>query len=222
MPIPYRPFYHRHLPHIQPPGAALFITFRLKDSLSQAVVDELMAEQEKTEHALSRIADPVERARQAYLEERRMFGKWDAALDVNQGDRRWLEDTRVAQVVVDSLHYRDGKVYDLEAFSVMPTHVHLVCTPSATADGAYHSLTGILHSLKRHTAREANRILGREGAFWQPESYDHVVRNEAELQRIVEYVLNNPVKAGLCAAWEDWPWNYCRSDWQSDLREDGR
>ena len=45
------------------------------------------------------------------------------------------------------------------------------------------------------------------GSFWQAESYDHVVRN-GELERIISYVLENPVKAGLVEDWEQWPYTY--------------
>jgi REP element-mobilizing transposase RayT len=69
-------------------------------------------------------------------------------------------------------------------------------------------LSKIMQSLKRHTARQANIILGREGAFWQDESYDHVVRDNEEHIRIMNYVLENPVKAGLVSNWEDWRWAY--------------
>ena len=58
-------------------------------------------------------------------------------------------------------------------------------------------LSDIMHSLKSYTAHEANKILKRHGAFWQSESYDHWVRDEDELERIVDYIANNPVKAGL-------------------------
>jgi len=169
-----------------------------------------MAERQRVEKNLEQIADPAERARQAYLEERRLFGKWDEALDTSQQGPRWLADHRIAELVAESLHYRDGRVYTLHAFCIMPNHVHLVCTPLEKSDGTYHSLTAILHSLKRYTAREANRILGRGGAFWQAESYDHVVRDEREFRRIIAYVLNNPVKAGLVSTWEEWPWNYLK------------
>ncbi|MBU0473321.1 MAG: hypothetical protein KKF62_04085 [Bacteroidetes bacterium] len=70
-------------------------------------------------------------------------------------------------------------------------------------------VTKILHELKKHTALESNIILGRQGTFWQHESYDHVVRNIAELRRIVNYILKNPVKAGLVIKQEDWKWSYC-------------
>jgi REP element-mobilizing transposase RayT len=71
-------------------------------------------------------------------------------------------------------------------------------------------MSAIMHSLKRYTARESNLLLGREGQFWQHENYDHVVRDEAELNRIIRYVLNNPAEAGLVERWEDWQWSYCK------------
>lgn len=64
-----------------------------------------------------------------------------------------------------------------------------------------------MHTLKRHTARQCNRLLGRHGAFWQDESYDHCVRDDGELERIFQYVEYNPVKAGLVAEPEQWPFS---------------
>jgi putative transposase len=62
--------------------------------------------------------------------------------------------------------------------------------------------------LKGFTAHEANRILGLSGQpFWQDESYDHLVRSDAEFERIRAYIENNPVKAGLVAAAESWQWS---------------
>lgn len=91
----------------------------------------------------------------------------------------------------------------------MPNHVPLVFTPLPKDNSDdYHSLASIMHSLKRYTSRQANKILGRTGQFWQHESYDHVVRDKAELERIILYVINNPVSAGLAQDWRDWPWTY--------------
>ena len=67
-----------------------------------------------------------------------------------------------------------------------------------------------MQSLKRYTARQANKILGREGAFWQDESYDRMIRDGEEYARIIDYVLENPVKAGLVSKWEEWRWTYCK------------
>jgi REP element-mobilizing transposase RayT len=65
--------------------------------------------------------------------------------------------------------------------------------------------------LKAKSAAFCNRFLNRRGAFWQHESYDHVVRNEKEFTRIVAYIANNPVKAGLIEDWQAWPYTYINS-----------
>ncbi|MDW7992967.1 MAG: transposase [Anaerolineae bacterium] len=204
----YQLFYRRRLPHWQPPGATFFITFRLRGSLPRQVLEQLVEERASAEKRLRQIQDLTVRTIETYREERRLFGKWDQALHTAREGPRWLEDPRIASLVAESLQYWNGKTYDLLAFCVMPNHVHLVCTPLEEADGEYFPLSAILHSLKGYTARRANQILSRTGPFWQRESYDHVVRNERELIRIIQYVQNNPVAAGLVQNWQEWPWTY--------------
>ena len=69
-------------------------------------------------------------------------------------------------------------------------------------------LSDILKSWKQFTSRRAKKILHLgEEPFWQPESYDHWIRNDEERARIVRYIRNNPVTAGLCARPEDWKWS---------------
>lgn len=211
--LDYRFFYRRHLPHFQPPGATLFVTFRLVGSIPQVILRELLVERERVDAILDRIADPIERDRRADLEERCLFARWDAALDTAQQGPFWLRDSHIATLVAESLHHRDGQVYTLDAYCIMPNHVHLICTPLPKPDGTYHALAAILHSLKRYMARQANELLGRKGQFWQHENYDRVVRDEDELHRIIAYVMNNPVKAGLVATWEEWGWIYVRNLW---------
>lgn len=94
----------------------------------------------------------------------------------------------------------------------MPNYVHLSCTPVEKDKDKFYSLTEILHSLKRHTARQSNLILGQSGPFWMDENYDHVVRDEAELERIIKYILYNPVKANLVKEPKDWKWACCKYD----------
>ena len=71
-----------------------------------------------------------------------------------------------------------------------------------------------MKNIKSYSAREANKILGRRGSFWQAESYDHIVRDEDELERIIKYVIYNPVKAGLVDRWEDWKHTYLLENWR--------
>ncbi|MCJ7738580.1 MAG: transposase [Anaerolineae bacterium] len=206
----YKLFYKRSLPHQQPAGAALFVTSRLVGSLPAPVVAQLRIEAHRLEMALGEVNVGDERDNTAYSYQRQLFGKWDTALDTSGTGPRWLSDGTVAGLVADSIRYRDGSVYDLLAFCIMPNHMHLVFTPLNDDDGHPYGLSKIMQSLKGYTARECNRILGRQGGFWRHESYDHWVRDEAECERIVRYVTANPVKAGLVGHWEDWPWTYVR------------
>jgi putative transposase len=75
---------------------------------------------------------------------------------------------------------------------------------------AQYIVTDILKSIKGRSAYECNKLLDRRGPFWQHESYDHVLRDDAELERTVWSILGNPVKAGLCKHWRDWKWSYVK------------
>nr|WP_255233344.1 transposase [Aliifodinibius salipaludis] len=115
------------------------------------------------------------------------------------------------------MEYRDSKKYDLYAYCIMPNHVHLVFKLLKTEDEIDNPVTEILRSLKRFTAREAKKALGREGQFWQHESFDRVIRDKGELESTIRYVLQNPVKANLVDTWTDWPYSFCKSEFKSDF-----
>jgi REP element-mobilizing transposase RayT len=198
-------FYRRHLPHWQPRDAVFFVTFRLKNSLPSEIIIALKDERERAKLALEKLSE-TEKDSQNYIDERRYFGKWDAYLDKAEFGPRWLAQPEIASIVNEAIHYRDGKIINLHAFCIMSNHVHMVFSRSDCQPDL--PLGKIMQSLKRHTSRQANLILGREGAFWQDESYDHVIRDV----RIINYVLENPVKAGLVAQWDEWQWTYCKPD----------
>jgi len=135
----------------------------------------------------------------------------DRILDDALSGPRYFVRPQIAEIVVEAIAYRDQHLrhYQLHAFVVMANHVHLLATPLVEP-------SKLMHSLKRFTAGKANRTLGLVGQpFWQDESYDRLVRNEQEFQRIVNYIEMNPVKAGLVAKPEDFPWSSARADWQS-------
>jgi REP element-mobilizing transposase RayT len=136
------------------------------------------------------------------IETGREFAAYDRALDRADYGPMWLADERVAKCVVDALIYgeRQLALYELHAWMVMSNHVHVLWTPHVP-------MPKIMNRIKTFTAREANRIMGREGRFWQRESFDHWVRNEDEFNRTVSYIEENPVNAGLCAKVEDWKWS---------------
>ena len=210
-PLDYQYFYRKNLPHFQPPGASLFVTFRLAGSIPVTLLAQWKNEAEHIKSVLAEISDPDEYMRQIESERRRWFGRWDNTLDTTTTGPFWLNEPRIAELIANSLHFLVGLKYELDSFCIMSNHVHTVFTPLQKDHGNYHALPSIMHSLKRYTALEANRLLGRNGDFWQEESFDHVVRNGEELQRIRHYVLNNPVKAGLVQKWQNWPWTYAKN-----------
>jgi REP element-mobilizing transposase RayT len=174
-----------------------------------AVIHALQAEAEIALAEAEREPAPAVRVDRLDFEHRRFFARWDKELDKGLGPV-WLSNPAVAALVAECLRFHDGTRYILLAFCVMSNHVHVVFTPLLREDGTYYSLAQIMHTVKGYTAGRANRLLGRSGAFWQHESYDHVVRDAAELDRIIAYVVNNPVKAGLVSQGSDWPWTYLR------------
>lgn len=84
----------------------------------------------------------------------------------------------------------------------MPSHVHILLTPRIEPSIVERKLKGA-------SAREANKLLGLTGQpFWQDESYDRLVRSRQEFERIENYILQNPMRAGLVESAEEYPW--CR------------
>jgi hypothetical protein len=78
----------------------------------------------------------------------------------------------------------------------MPNHIHLVIR---LEDGK--NLARVLQSLKSFTSHAVNRYLEKNGALWEREYFDRIVRS-GRLHDCIRYVLNNPKKAGLIG----WPW----------------
>jgi REP element-mobilizing transposase RayT len=233
--LDYQHSYRRNLPHLQPPGATFFVTSRLAGSLPQEVIDQWTRERQWL-GSLEQ-TNPMHHERVKSDFERAWFAKFERLLDRAKSGPVWLKNKQVAEQVAQSLHYRDRRVYRLDAFSIMPNHVHVVFKPLAVTQAVslrrqsnktpvsmeldsgivpqadslrYHSLASIMQSLKGYTAFQANKVLGREGEFWVHESYDHCIRSADEWRRIVAYVLNNPVKAGYVEHWQAWKWSYRR------------
>jgi REP element-mobilizing transposase RayT len=123
---------------------------------------------------------------------------------------RFLENPRIASIVADAFHYFDSKRYCLFAWVIMPTHIHIIVRPN---NG--YALSEIIHSWKSFTAQESNKILGRTGKFWHAEYYDHLVRDEEDFARCMQYLWSNPEEAKLT----DWQWRWRRD--KPAHRQDG-
>jgi REP element-mobilizing transposase RayT len=132
------------------------------------------------------------------------FAAMDRLLDEQRSGPAYLKTPAVAKLVAASIRNGAACDYDLHAWVVMPNHVHLLITPRT-------DVTLLLRKLKGASARACNLLLGRTGQpFWQDESYDRLVRSAKEFGRIENYILQNPVRAGLARSTEDYPWSSLR------------
>ena len=182
------------LPHWFREGATYAVTFRLKDSFPASVLQSYRMEKESLTRQLveartSGVQTKIDSISQQLGSLYR--NRIEAVLDEGQGEA-WMNDPRIATIVANSILHFAGDRYDLGAWCVMPNHVHLILSPK---NG--HELSDILHSIKRHSAAESNKHLGRSGAFWQNESYDHIIRDADDYWNQRDYVLRNPRAAGL-------------------------
>jgi REP element-mobilizing transposase RayT len=173
-------FTRRHLPHLFATGRPIFLTWRLHGSL------------------------PANRAFPAKtVSSGQAFVVVDRLLDEARTGPFYLRQPEIADMVVEAIQYSAERLghYDLHAFVVMANHVHILITPHVP-------LPTLTRSLKGVTARRANAILQLTGStFWQEESYDHLVRNRLEFEKIRNYILQNPVRAGLVADASEYRWS---------------
>jgi len=175
-------YYERTLLHWQPEGRDLFLTWRLSGSLPVRVMAALRASKTK--------------------ELGKRFREYDLELDKASSGPLWLKDPSIASVVVAGIKDIEEKALcRLHAWVVMPNHVHLLIAPLAP-------IAAITKAIKGSTARAANLLLNRTGEyFWQDESFDHWIRDEAEFQKVKKYIERNPVAAGLVKEESEWPWS---------------
>jgi REP element-mobilizing transposase RayT len=170
-----------YLPHFDMPGLHQFITFRLADAIPLAQFAAI--------HAAAKAGS------------QQFHNELDTALDSCHG-KCWLKDERIATLMQDALLHFDGQCYALLHWVVMPNHIHVVIRIEPG-----WSLSSIIHSWKSFTGREANKLLGLSGEFWQPDYFDRVIRDEEHYYATAAYIENNPVKAGLCNLPEEWPYS---------------
>ena len=173
-------FYRRRLPHLSEPGRPVFITWRLRDSLpsNRAFPSSSMTSGEA-------------------------FAAMDRLLDEARSGPVYLRQPEIADMMVDAIEYNAITLrhYVLHSFVIMPNHVHLLAAPLV-------ELPKLTKSLKSITAKRANAILGLTGSpFWQDESYDHLVRDSREFERVRHYIEANPVRAGLAKEPGDYRWS---------------
>ena len=179
-----------NLPHWFQKGATYFITFRTEDSLPREVARRWYSERERWlakrgVSEVARVADLPAAERREYYE--RFSRAWMENLDKGWGECV-LRRPELSRVVAECLLHFDGERYEMGDFVVMPNHVHLVVGLTGETD-----VVKQCRSWKRFSAREINKRLGRDGRFWQEDSFDRLVRSVEQLEAMRRYIGENPV-----------------------------
>jgi REP element-mobilizing transposase RayT len=180
----------RHLPHWQQTGVTYFVTFRLTDSIAANILEQWR--EERTQW-LKHHPPPWDwKTAREYM--RRFEEEREQWLDQGHGSCL-LRNPKAAQILAESLRHFDGQRYVLDAFVVMPNHMHALVKPLDD-----YSIAKILHSWKSFSANAINHQFGREGALWMAETFDTIVRDKLHLEACRAYIAKNPGKAALASS----------------------
>lgn len=200
-----------YLPHYDAERKIQFITYRLSDSLPKATKAKLKE-------------NPYEDLSEADKEKRRDL--IDSTLDKGFGSCI-LKDSSCAKIIVDAWKFFDNERYDLIAYVVMPNHVHLLIKTKEK-----YSVGSLVKSWKVYTSKEIRKLYAKNltdaecnsalpliikpgQAFWQREYWDRFIRDDVHFKKSIEYIFNNPVKAGLCKSIFEWQWSNASTYFES-------
>lgn len=214
--------YFRNLPHYHPFRGTFFLTFRLAGSIPDFILHDFRINYEKDRKTLySKIKYETELKVKLYDLQKFYFGKYDAVLEKCEYGPKYLLNEEVASIVFNKIMEFDVLKYELIALDIEPNHVHMIIflnedlkTSELNKFGKTkdYILADTLRLIKGSTSRQSNIVFNRNDQFWHHESYDHIVRNEYELERIINYILNNPLRSGLVEKRSGWKWSYCFLD----------
>lgn len=191
-------FWSGRLPHWEVADGRYFVTIHLAGAIPRQGHDRIHA----LAAAAERLApDDVEGRLKVH---RRVFAEMEAWLD-RAKQAAHLQQPQVARMIMDSIAFRQDRVWNVFEYVVMPTHLHLFF--ELLQEGLKHHL----EQFKRWTGHQAAKLLGLdEQRFWQDEWFDHWSRSDEEDDRIAEYIRRNPEKAGLVTDYRQWPYGSWR------------
>lgn len=172
------------LPHWEVESGIYFITIRCAGSLPKPVLNRI----EEIQKSIAAI-DPA--CEEFNLLQRQYFATLDKYLDQGEGFAPFKNDN-CCEFILESFDGLKGLGWEVRHYAIMPNHIHLVIWADNAAD-----MATTWSEWKGRLAHRCNKHLNRKGGFWQSDWFDRVCRNEAETQRVVGYVQNNPKKAHL-------------------------
>jgi putative transposase len=114
-----------------------------------------------------------------------------------------LASPNVASILIDewrAARRRHG--WAIGRYVIMPDHVHFFCSAELEAK----PLSRFMQFWKQWTSKRLGLELNFEEHVWQAEFFDHVLRSEESDSQKWDYVRENPTRAALVTAADDWPW----------------
>lgn len=111
------------------------------------------------------------------------------------------------------IHVRTFHPFTMVAYCILPDHIHLIWTlPEIDPD--YSLRVGLIKAKFTKQYRlnggqpgppDISRTKRREAAIWQRRFWEHLIRDEQDLERYINYIHYNPIKHGLVENLDDWP-----------------
>ncbi len=181
--------HQNHLPHWQQTQSLQFITWHLGDSISVPARKKL-----ETEKAQWLKQNPKPWSSQTEREYYEKFqGRIQQWLDAGIGSCI-LRKRENREILTQILWNRNNMDYSLDAFIVMPNHVHVILQIHEN-----QQLEQIMQSLKSVSSHQINKYRKTTGQIWMEDYWDRMIRNETHHFRVRRYIQNNPIKAKLNA-----------------------
>ncbi|MGN1240746.1 MAG: type IIL restriction-modification enzyme MmeI, partial [Paludibacteraceae bacterium] len=171
-----------HLPHWHQDNKIQFVTFRLADSLPQSKLQEW----QDLKHTFEMLHPQPWDDATWELFNKQIGGSIDEWLDAGEGCC-CLQYPYLRKIVEQAILFFDGKRYLVHSYVIMPNHVHVLVE---LLNG--YKLQDIVNSWKSYSAREINQQIGTNGALWQKEYFDRLVRSQQHYDKISYYIQHNP------------------------------
>ena len=170
------------LPHWHQDGKLQFVTFRLADSLPRERRRELERFIRQFE-----LRHPRPWDQKVEWEYNRHINKTTERL-LNAGyGSCLLRHSEIRQIVAEAIMYGDGNDYTVEAYVIMPNHVHILLCLSDRCPLDY-----VIHRIRKFTSRKVNQLTGATGSLWMTDYFDRIIRTPNHLAYCLDYIDRNP------------------------------
>jgi putative transposase len=197
-------YYHStNLPHKYDIIKPIFITYRLKFTLPKTILSDISIKKNEWQIRYRSLSG-YDKQNMQQSKDFTNFCHFDEVIAKSKEVPQILHRPDLTDVISEAYRYFDKRYYELLSYCIMPNHVHVLILPLLKSDVPVVTLAHINYSWKRYTANKINKILNRRGSLWQAESYDHLIKDDNEFYHTLEYIIDNPVKAGLVKSWDEW------------------